>query len=149
MVRELVRASSCLGNNALETGHRRVPEPPERITGWIIAMGPSHTSGWPEETSTPGSISYCGETEGVVIIVVVGVGNADLFLNVARLPACGKTVLCLTYILRPGSKSVNQAVAAAYRCWVVKMTDLRVRAQPVRRTRDWGDASLVPRRTMA
>src|SRR5262249_28813905 len=33
----LTRGSSCLGYCARDIGQSRVPEPPERITGWIIA----------------------------------------------------------------------------------------------------------------
>ena len=55
------------------------------------------------------------------MIVVFGSVNADLFLNVARLPARGETVLCPTYIFRPGGKGANQAVAAAAAGGAVKM----------------------------
>jgi hypothetical protein len=34
MVSLPTRASSCLGYCSRESGHRRVPEPPERMTGW-------------------------------------------------------------------------------------------------------------------
>lgn len=47
------------------------------------------------------------------MILVLGSVNADLFLNVARLPARGETVLCPTYVFRPGGKGANQAAAAA------------------------------------
>jgi len=47
------------------------------------------------------------------MILVFGSVNADLFLNVARLPARGETVLCPTYVFRPGGKGANQAAAAA------------------------------------
>src|SRR5665213_3105415 len=33
MVRSPARASSCLGNALRDSGHNRVPEPPERMTG--------------------------------------------------------------------------------------------------------------------
>jgi ribokinase len=68
------------------------------------------------------------------MIVVFGSVNADLFLNVARLPARGETVLCPTYIFRPGGKGANQAVAAAAAGGAVKMIGLVGRdsyAQPV------------------
>jgi ribokinase len=55
------------------------------------------------------------------MIVVFGSVNADLFLNVAQLPARGETVLCPTYIFRPGGKGANQAVAAAAAGGAVKM----------------------------
>ena len=47
------------------------------------------------------------------MILVFGSVNADLFLNVARLPARGETVLCPTNVFRPGGKGANQAAAAA------------------------------------
>ena len=47
------------------------------------------------------------------MILVLGSVNADLFLNVARLPDRGETVLCPSYVFRPGGKGANQAVAAA------------------------------------
>jgi ribokinase len=47
------------------------------------------------------------------MILVFGSVNADLFLNVARLPERGETVLCPTYVFRPGGKGANQAAAAA------------------------------------
>jgi ribokinase len=47
------------------------------------------------------------------MILVFGSVNADLFLNVTRLPARGETVLCPTYVFRPGGKGANQAAAAA------------------------------------
>ncbi len=47
------------------------------------------------------------------MIVVFGSVNADLFLNVDRLPVRGETVLCPSYVFRPGGKGANQAAAAA------------------------------------
>jgi hypothetical protein len=38
-------ANNCFGNNARDIGQRRVPEPPERITGWIFGMSVSHVPG--------------------------------------------------------------------------------------------------------
>lgn len=47
------------------------------------------------------------------MLVVFGSLNADLISRVARLPAPGETVLCESYVVRPGGKGNNQAVAAA------------------------------------
>ncbi len=82
------------------------------------------------------------------MIVVFGSVNADLFLNVARLPARGETVLCPTYIFRPGGKGANQAAAAVAAGGAVKMVGRVGRdpyAQPVLDAlREAGvDASLV------
>ena len=55
------------------------------------------------------------------MIVVFGSVNADLFLNVPYLPKRGQTVLCPTYVFRPGGKGANQAVAAARAGAEVKM----------------------------
>jgi para-nitrobenzyl esterase len=38
MVRSPVRGSSCFGYMARDAGQRRVPEPPERMTGWMRAI---------------------------------------------------------------------------------------------------------------
>lgn len=47
------------------------------------------------------------------MIVVFGSVAIDLVTNVDRLPKPGETVLCGGYVLVPGSKGGNQAVAAA------------------------------------
>lgn len=46
-------------------------------------------------------------------VVVLGSANADLVLEVARIPAPGETVLCTSSQRTPGGKGANQAVAAA------------------------------------
>ncbi len=47
------------------------------------------------------------------MILVFGSLNMDLALNVERLPKPGETVLGPSYVLAPGGKGANQAVAAA------------------------------------
>lgn len=47
------------------------------------------------------------------MIVVFGSLNLDLVLTVPALPRPGETVLCPGYVLKPGGKGANQAVAAA------------------------------------
>ncbi|HEY8369084.1 MAG TPA: ribokinase [Thermodesulfobacteriota bacterium] len=47
------------------------------------------------------------------MIVVFGSLNVDLIMRVGRLPGPGETVLCEEYVVRPGGKGNNQAVAAA------------------------------------
>ena len=47
------------------------------------------------------------------MIVVFGSINADLFVTVPELPKPGETVLSPGYVMRPGGKGANQAVAAA------------------------------------
>ncbi len=47
------------------------------------------------------------------MIVVFGSLNVDLIMRVGRLPQPGETVLCEGYLVRPGGKGNNQAVAAA------------------------------------
>ena len=36
VLRSLKSGISCLGYAARESGHSRVPEPPDRTTGWIV-----------------------------------------------------------------------------------------------------------------
>jgi ribokinase len=47
------------------------------------------------------------------VIIVFGSLNMDLALSVERLPKPGETVLGPSYVLTPGGKGANQAVAAA------------------------------------
>jgi ribokinase len=46
-------------------------------------------------------------------VVVVGSANTDHIVRVERLPAMGETVLGGSYLVAPGGKGLNQAVAAA------------------------------------
>ncbi|MEA3225421.1 MAG: ribokinase [Planctomycetota bacterium] len=46
-------------------------------------------------------------------IVVVGSSNMDLVVKAARIPAVGETILGGDFIMTPGGKGANQAVAAA------------------------------------
>ncbi len=46
-------------------------------------------------------------------IVVVGSSNTDMVIKVAHLPAPGETVLGGQFLMNPGGKGANQAVAAA------------------------------------
>lgn len=46
-------------------------------------------------------------------IVVVGSSNMDLVVKSARIPAVGETILGGDFIMNPGGKGANQAVAAA------------------------------------
>lgn len=46
------------------------------------------------------------------MIVVFGSLNVDLVMTVPALPRPGETVLCPGYVLKPGGKGANQAVAA-------------------------------------
>jgi ribokinase len=46
-------------------------------------------------------------------IVVIGSANTDMVVNVARIPAPGETVLGGRFLMNPGGKGANQAVAAA------------------------------------
>ena len=55
------------------------------------------------------------------MILVLGSVNADLFLNMTRLPNRGETVLCPSYTFRPGGKGANQAAAAARAGAAVRM----------------------------
>ena len=46
-------------------------------------------------------------------IVVVGSCNTDMVIKAARLPVPGETILGGTFLMNPGGKGANQAVAAA------------------------------------
>ncbi len=46
-------------------------------------------------------------------IVVVGSSNTDMVIKAAHLPAPGETILGREFIMNPGGKGANQAVAAA------------------------------------
>ena len=46
-------------------------------------------------------------------IVVVGSSNMDLVVKAPRIPAVGETILGGDFIMTPGGKGANQAVAAA------------------------------------
>jgi ribokinase len=46
-------------------------------------------------------------------IVVVGSSNTDMVVKAARIPAPGETVLGGAFVMAPGGKGANQAVAAA------------------------------------
>jgi ribokinase len=46
-------------------------------------------------------------------IVVVGSSNMDLVVKAAKIPAVGETILGGDFIMNPGGKGANQAVAAA------------------------------------
>ena len=46
-------------------------------------------------------------------IVVVGSANTDMVVKAARIPAPGETVLGGAFVMAPGGKGANQAVAAA------------------------------------
>jgi ribokinase len=46
-------------------------------------------------------------------IVVVGSSNMDLVVKSARIPAVGETILGGDFLMTPGGKGANQAVAAA------------------------------------
>jgi ribokinase len=74
--------------------------------------------------------------KGETMIVVFGSINADLFTHVATLPRPGETVQAPDYVLRPGGKGANQAVAAARAGAVVHMIGMvgeDVFAEPVLR----------------
>ena len=47
------------------------------------------------------------------MITVFGSINVDMVMQVATLPRPGETVLCPGYLLVPGGKGANQALAAA------------------------------------
>ncbi|MCB9959266.1 MAG: ribokinase [Rhodospirillaceae bacterium] len=47
------------------------------------------------------------------MILVFGSLNVDMVAPVPRLPHPGETVICENYVLKPGGKGANQAVAAA------------------------------------
>jgi hypothetical protein len=42
IVRPEVKAMNCLGKCGRESGQRRVPAPPDRMTGLMVAIGTSH-----------------------------------------------------------------------------------------------------------
>ena len=46
-------------------------------------------------------------------IVVVGSSNTDMVVKTPRIPAKGETILGGDFIMVPGGKGANQAVAAA------------------------------------
>ncbi len=46
-------------------------------------------------------------------LVVIGSSNTDMVVKVCRLPAPGETVLGSEFVIAPGGKGANQAVAAA------------------------------------
>lgn len=60
-------------------------------------------------------------------IVVVGSSNMDLVVKSERIPAAGETILGGDFIVVPGGKGANQAVAAAklgcHVCFVAKLGD--------------------------
>ena len=47
------------------------------------------------------------------MIITFGSLNVDLLTKVTALPRPGETVLCPDYVMKPGGKGCNQAVAAA------------------------------------
>ncbi|MEP6950942.1 MAG: ribokinase [Ginsengibacter sp.] len=46
-------------------------------------------------------------------ILVIGSSNTDMVIKASRLPAAGETILGGTFLMNPGGKGANQAVAAA------------------------------------
>src|SRR3954466_6633175 len=46
-------------------------------------------------------------------ILVIGSSNTDMVIKAPHLPAPGETVLGGTFLMNPGGKGANQAVAAA------------------------------------
>ena len=58
-------------------------------------------------------------------IIVVGSSNMDLVVKAARIPAVGETILGEEFLMTPGGKGANQAVAAAKLgaevCFVAKL----------------------------
>ncbi len=46
-------------------------------------------------------------------ILVIGSSNTDMVIKTAHLPAAGETVLGKTFLMNPGGKGANQAVAAS------------------------------------
>ncbi|HLB74271.1 MAG TPA: ribokinase [Sedimentisphaerales bacterium] len=69
-------------------------------------------------------------------IVVVGSSNMDLVVKSKRIPAAGETILGGDFIMVPGGKGANQAVAAAKLganvCFVAKLGDDVFGAQSLR-----------------
>ena len=60
-------------------------------------------------------------------VVVVGSSNMDLVVKSSRIPAVGETILGGDFLMVPGGKGANQAVAAAklgaHVCFVAKLGD--------------------------
>ena len=46
-------------------------------------------------------------------IIVIGSSNTDMVIKSKKLPAPGETILGGTFLMNPGGKGANQAVAAA------------------------------------
>ena len=46
-------------------------------------------------------------------IIVIGSSNTDMVIKTQKLPAPGETILGGTFLMNPGGKGANQAVAAA------------------------------------
>src|SRR5450755_3480492 len=46
-------------------------------------------------------------------ILVIGSSNTDMVIKASHLPASGETILGGTFLMNPGGKGANQAVAAA------------------------------------
>ena len=46
-------------------------------------------------------------------IIVIGSSNTDMVIKSKKLPVPGETILGGTFIMNPGGKGANQAVAAA------------------------------------
>lgn len=46
-------------------------------------------------------------------IIVIGSSNTDMVIKTAKLPLPGETILGGTFLMNPGGKGANQAVAAA------------------------------------
>jgi ribokinase len=46
-------------------------------------------------------------------ILVIGSSNTDMVIKTEKLPAPGETILGGTFLMNPGGKGANQAVAAA------------------------------------
>ena len=45
-------------------------------------------------------------------IIVIGSANTDMVIKTQKLPAPGETILGGTFLMNPGGKGANQAVAA-------------------------------------
>mgnify|MGYP000878864125 FL=1 len=46
-------------------------------------------------------------------ILVIGSSNTDMVIKTGKLPEAGETILGGTFLMNPGGKGANQAVAAA------------------------------------
>ena len=46
-------------------------------------------------------------------IIVIGSSNTDMVIKTTRLPLPGETILGGTFLMNPGGKGANQAVAAS------------------------------------